>query len=274
MREELSNNHWLFIDSGQCDASTNMAIDVYLAQNIDDDKPVLRFYQWRPYTISLGYGQKVDQIETEKCKQDNIQIVRRPTGGRAVLHAEEITYAVVIPKASQWYHDSILMTYNFISRGLVAGLKSLNINASLEKRTLKSAQYAENALRAIPCFSAAAQYEILYQGKKLVGSAQRRFDKAILQHGSILVGSFHLKLVDYLTSGNPVIRERLRKYLDQKTIAISQILGRPISYEQGVDALKKGFIREYAMTFVNKKVTSHDVSEINQLKKQFPNLWR
>ena len=251
-----------------------MAIDAYLAQHSEDDVPVLRFYQWRPYTISLGYGQKLDDIEIEKCRKDDIHVVRRPTGGRAVLHAEEVTYSVIVSRASQWFQDGILTMYNFISRGLVTGLKLLNIDASLEKRTPGNQRYAVKSLRAVPCFSAAAPYEILYRGKKLVGSAQRRFDKAILQHGSILVGPFHLKLIDYLAATNPEARERLRKILDEKTISISQILGKPISYEQGVDALKSGFIHEYGITFTTKNFTSQDVSEINQLKRLYPNLWR
>lgn len=274
MKEGSSNSRWLFLDSGESDASTNMAIDDYLAHHVEDNMPVLRFYQWQPFTISLGYGQKSGEIDTDKCRRDNIHIVRRATGGRAVLHAEEVTYSIVIPKESLRHSENILKTYNFISRGLVAGLKALDVDVSLEKRTIGNVKYADKSLLAVPCFSAAAQYEILYRNKKLVGSAQRRFDRAILQHGSILTGDFHLKLIEYLSAVKPDVSKRVRKTLAEKTVCISQILKKSLTYQQIINALKTGFMKEYNLIFTEKKFSEEEISEITKLKTNYPNLWR
>ncbi|MBN1349928.1 lipoate--protein ligase family protein [candidate division KSB1 bacterium] len=251
-----------------------MAIDTYLAQKCTEDLPILRFYRWSPHAISLGYGQKIDDIDLRTCQQDNIPVVRRPTGGRAVLHAEEVTYAVIIPKDSPWYHEQILETYHFISQGLVAGFRALNVDVSLERRTYSNTQYAEKSLLGAPCFSASAQYEIVYQGRKIVGSAQRRFDKAILQHGSILNGSRHLALLKYLNNLNKDVRQRLQEVLEKKTLSISQILNKQIPYGDIVQSFKKGFIDEYQLTFVDKSFAAQELSEINHIKTNFPNLWR
>lgn len=279
----LSNNlsspnpqkNWYLVDSGPNNGSLNMAIDEYLATSVNCEVPILRFYQWQPYAISLGYNQRSADIDLEKCRQDKIDIVRRPTGGRAVLHAEEVTYAVIIPKpASDWFQNSTRVTYQFISQALVAGLAKLGLSVKLENRTHGNVAYAARTSAAIPCFTAAAQHEVMFQGKKLIGSAQRRFSSAILQHGSILLGDFHLKLPQYLKINNPKEQIALQQSLVEKTISISQILKQPISYREVVDAIVAGFSEQYHISFIKKEMKSQKHPQLERLLDKYQQGWR
>lgn len=250
-----------------------MAIDELLAtRSVPHDKrSIFRIYQWEPYAISLGYNQNPADIDLDKCKQDNIDVVRRPTGGRAVLHAEEVTYSVIIPKESDFFSPDVLTTYNHISEGILAGLRLFGVKAELVQRLPgdeKSASYKNK----IPCFSGAAKYEIVYQDKKLVGSAQRRYENAILQHGSILVGTFHLRIANYIAALKEVQVKKFQQALDEKTISISQILTATIRTDKLIWSLKKGFQECCDIDFLEGQLTPRELAEVRKLVKKYQQL--
>ena len=243
-----------------------MAIDQILALKsaVDFEMPVFRVYRWKPYAISLGHHQNPKQLNLEKCARDGIDVVSRPTGGRAVLHAEEVTYSVIIPKNTEWYAADILSTYNRISRGLLHGLRLFGVNAQLVQRStadLKSSDYKHH----IPCFSSSGQYEVAVNHKKLVGSAQRHFEKSILQHGSILIGDYHLKLADYILLKSEADREEFHRQLREKTVSISQLIQTGVVWEELVDALKLGFQNEFQIDLIESQLTPQELTEVNQL---------
>ena len=138
------------------------------AYSSGESLPVLRFFLWRPPAISLGYLQSESDIDAEKCARDGIDIVRRPTGGRAILHSAEFTYSVTIPPWHPLAKMTILQTYNEISRALALGLRNLGIPAKLARGTGRINPKNPS------CFSSTSRYELVVDGKKLVGSAQRR----------------------------------------------------------------------------------------------------
>ncbi|MCI0512772.1 lipoate--protein ligase family protein [candidate division KSB1 bacterium] len=266
-------SQWWLLDSGANDASWNMATDHYLAVEAKLDRPLLRFYTWRPAAISLGYNQHAEDLDLARCSADGLTVVRRPTGGRAVLHAEELTYAVIIPKSAHtWYRGNILETYQFISVALVAGLKKLGLDVQFEPRRTGNLAYAARNVAAVPCFSASAQYEILSAGKKLVGSAQRRFEQGILQHGSILMGTYHLRLPFYLRLPQIAEQPRLVQMLAAKTTSISQISAHPIRYDEVLQAMVAGFIEKYTISFIPKQLTAPELREIEALTKKYPKI--
>ncbi len=172
--------NWRLIREGTFSGAWNMARDEALLLNQDaTTSPVLRFYDWDPACISLGRLQK----DTSFIPADTVfDWVRRPTGGRAVLHQYEITYCAVIhesylPRESR----SVIGAYNWLSTGFIAGLQTLGVQAEL------SAAHARNAAVADNCFRAAAQCDFLVDGRKLIGAAQCRNHGVILQHGAILL---------------------------------------------------------------------------------------
>ena len=263
----MENKSWRFLNTGYNDGFLNMAIDEVLSQVSvpRDHKPVLRVYGWRPYAISLGYNQDENDIDLECCDRDNIDVVRRPTGGRAIFHAEEVTYSIVLPRSSPLFNKDTLAIYNTISRGLVEGLRLIGVNAQLVKRISSNTKTIKSN---IPCFSSAAKYEITYQGKKLVGSAQRRYQNSILQHGSILVGIKHLKLGEYISKKRDINVESFTKYLAKKTVSISQIIATELKYDQVVWGIKKGFQKNFNIQFLEGQLTPQEIHEVQKVIKK------
>ncbi|MCR4438403.1 MAG: biotin/lipoate A/B protein ligase family protein [bacterium] len=243
-----------------------MAVDEAMAMEATQGvtTPTLRVFAWAPPCISLGYHQRAEEIDVERCLADGIGLVRRPTGGRAILHDEELTYSVVIPAGSPWFGEEVAQTYELISLALVEGLHSLGVAARFERAQQTQVDY-RRAEFSVPCFSSSVRNEVLWQGRKLVGSAQRRYEGALLQHGSILLGSAHLCLVDYLAGLDEEKRARYREYLRQRTAAVSEIAGRTVSFAEMAAALAKGFARVFGVSLCSGQLTEREKARAREL---------
>jgi lipoate-protein ligase A len=181
---------WRYIDSGKNIGAYNMAVDEELLARAQagDRVPVLRFYGWDPPAVSLGRFQKIEEaVDSEACRQRGFDIVRRITGGRAVLHRHELTYSVISRIDNPLFPPNVHGTYKVIAEGLLAGLRNLGISGEIVSRTSRHAHLVEAGAKDPACFSSPSWYEIVVNGKKIVGSAQRRLSHAFLQHGSILI---------------------------------------------------------------------------------------
>jgi lipoyl(octanoyl) transferase len=233
-----------FLDSGAMRGEDNMAFDVARALEVSEGAapPLLRVYQWQPWCISLGRHQDEADIERERAARDGIDIVRRPTGGRAILHAEELTYSVVMPHEGR----GILEIYKLISEALVAGLNLLVPGVEMAK-TQPDFQKLYKEPGSIPCFSSSARYEIEFEGRKLVGSAQRRIGNAVLQHGSLLLGDAHLRLSDYLALDENSRRD-IRSDMERHTISLRRIAGREATFEEMAECLRRGFEQSWGLS--------------------------
>ena len=238
---------WQSVNTGFNSGKFNMDYDIDLARNIKPDEAFLRLYRWRPYCISLGANQNFESINQEKSSQDKIDVVKRPTGGRAILHSEELTYSVVLPVSENL---SARKVYHEINLALLEGLKIYN--SKLNKVELENSQpdfpsfYKEE--KSTICFAVPAKSELKYSGKKLVGSAQRKLGNTILQHGSILCGSYHLNIVNYLNTEN---YEKLKAEINKTTIDLASILNENIDYEYLAESIAEGFEIKFDMKFEN-----------------------
>lgn len=236
---------WFLIETGAATGKFNMTFDVELAQNCKSDEAYFRLYQWKPYCISLGANQKFEEINLLKAEKDKIDVVKRPTGGRAILHAEEITYSVVLPYSNLFDKSRIFSAkeiYEKISRSLIRGLEIYHpIFSNLELESLQpNFPILLKKPTGILCFGSTAKNEVKFNGKKLIGSAQRKFNSVILQHGSILCGTFHRKLADYINVDEET-KIFLAKELSEKTIEIETITQAPVNYKKLSDCLINGF---------------------------------
>ena len=177
---------WNLIIDGALAGTTNMAIDAALLDEVDHSvttKTIVRFYTWRQPTISLGRNQKIEKaVDLEYCTANGIDIVHRPTGGRAVLHDDELTYAV-ISNDSSCFGDTIYGNYKRVSEALCLGYNNLGIRAVLAPDTRKPELPEDDG--DPPCFASPSRYELMVDGRKIVGSAQRRVRASFLQHGSM-----------------------------------------------------------------------------------------
>lgn len=227
------------IYSGANTGEFNMNYDIELAEKVTLANSFFRLYEWQPYCVSIGAHQSFNDLDIEKIKMDKIDFVKRPTGGRAILHAEEITYSFAVSIESGLTSHEI---YNRVSHAIIRGLKLYD--KRLEGVEMENIQPDFAHLLRQPqgkiCFSSTAKSEIKFHGKKIVGSAQRKMKNSILQHGSILIGQFHRKLADYIISA-----EFHETDFEEKTIELETILKEKVDKERLIECLFDGFTNEW-----------------------------
>lgn len=246
---------WHLIESGPHKGRFNMKFDIELAKSCPDNEAFFRLYKWDPYCISLGANQLFEDINIRKAEADGIDVVKRPTGGRAILHAEEITYSVVMPLSSELSPKQI---YSKISQALLKGLAEYNsklISAELENVQPNFPNLLKTP-SGVLCFASTAKSEVKFDSKKIIGSAQRKFNNVVLQHGSILCGTYHQKLADYLNKSDEEII-KLKEELKNSTTEISTILNEQVNYEKLSASLVDGFKKEFEIEFAENK-TEYD----------------
>lgn len=238
---------WRFLNTGPADGVTNMAVDEALLHGIEsgESPPTVRVYAWDPRTISTGHSQDLArEVDLSACAERGLGVVRRPTGGRAVLHAGELTYAVTALSGRPPLGTTIQETYRAIAEALLAGLRELGVDAELERVGTGPSGRGEGA--SAPCFVSSGRFEIVVGGRKLVGSAQRRAGRGVLQHGSLLLDGTHAEIANVMAV-DEAARRRVRELLRAKTTDLSAILGRRVSFDEVARALKAGFERAWGL---------------------------
>ncbi|NGP44592.1 lipoate--protein ligase family protein [Bacillaceae bacterium SIJ1] len=256
---------WGFIDTGILDAKVNMAMDEMLLHWHSEGKipPILRFYQWAAPSLSIGYFQKVDKaIDEQALDRYGVPLVRRLTGGSAVLHDDELTYSITLTEDKPYIPASVGQAYYILSKGVFAGYENLGM----------SVEYAETKKfdknRSAVCFEKPALYELMANGKKISGNAQTRQKGVLLQHGSIPRTIDRTMLFDLFKFSNERVRERSRKSFDQKATTIHQELGQSVSVDAMKTAFKKGFETGVNIELVPFELTSEQWAEVYQLAEE------
>jgi lipoyl(octanoyl) transferase len=241
--------NWHFINTGLNRGKFNMDFDLNLLNECNNETAYLRLYRWNPYAISLGANQNFSSINLSAIAKENIELVYRPTGGRAVLHSEELTYSVVLPLRED---SSAREIYKNINSALLKGLNYFDnrfSSAALESEGTHLPSFYKTGISEV-CFAAPAKSEVKLAGKKIIGSAQRKIENKILQHGSILCGEFHKRIIDFLRI-TPEEKSILLKELDEKTIDIKSITGEEVNYDQLSLCILKGFEDQFAVKFIH-----------------------
>ncbi|RJQ40308.1 MAG: lipoate--protein ligase family protein [Nitrospiraceae bacterium] len=172
---------WRLINSGPDSASRNMALDEAIAVSVrkGSSAPTLRLYSWDMPSVSLGCFQKISDIDTEYCCDASIPIVRRPTGGRAILHNRELTYSFSVKTDNALFSKGIFDSYKKISAAFYLALSKLGL--SPEAKLIREVRHSKSPL----CFQSASYGEITIDSRKVIGSAQKRWSDGLLQQGSI-----------------------------------------------------------------------------------------
>ena len=202
---------------------------------------MFRLYGWKPWSVSLGYNQKESDINLDSCKNLGFDLVRRPTGGRAVLHADELTYSVVCPlqdgvSAQDCYREIHILLLNGLNKLL--NNKNNNNILSFEQAQTNFREMYERSSMSMACFAATAKYEIEFQGRKVVGSAQRTFDRYLLQHGSILLDSGHEQLADISNISDPERKKQLKEFMLSHSATLTEAFGRKINFEEAEEVIE------------------------------------
>lgn len=255
--------NWRIINSGIATAATNMGIDeaILLAHSAGTVPPTLRFYGWQPAAVSLGYFQRaMSEIDMDRCKERNIDVVRRLTGGRAVLHDAELTYSIVVREDYPLIPPTITASYRYFSNGLLTGLEALGIQA---KMTVPVAAYGQRKKQpgSAACFDAPSHYEVTVEGRKLVGSAQVRKNGVILQHGSILLRFSAEQFVDLLRLPSAEKRVETTAMLKGRATSIEEVLGKSVSWQEVYKPMPKAFATTLGVILEQGELTREE--EIN-----------
>jgi lipoate-protein ligase A len=268
---------WRLLLDDFADGATNMARDEAIAAIHAEGAtpPTLRLYRWRPACLSLGRFQRADAIDRSACARAGVAVVRRPSGGRALLHDDELTYAVVARADHPLVvGGSIVESYRRISEALLAGLRRLGVDAELtparkndERRMMNDevpapADHRSSFLaqRSAACFDAPASYELTVGGRKLVGSSQTRRAGVLLQHGAIPLSPHAGRLAALLA--NPP------DDLGHKMIALDQALGRAVGFDELAGAILSGFAGAWGVAFERGALTSQERAAEQRLREE------
>ena len=259
--------NWRIINSGFANAATNMAVDeaILLAHSAGKVPPTLRFYGWQPAAVSLGYFQRArSEIDFEQCKERNIDVVRRLTGGRAVLHDAELTYSIVVQEDNPLIPKTITASYRYFSNGLLAGLEELGIQAQM---TVPAAAYGQRKKQpaSAACFDAPSHYEVTVEGRKLAGSAQVRKNGVILQHGSLLLRFSAEQFVELLRLQSAEKRQQTVQMLKSRATSIEEVLGRPVTWQDVYRPMPAAFESALRIKLVNAELTEEEEAVSGEL---------
>lgn len=242
-----------------------MAIDEAILNAVSEGRspPTIRFYSWRPPCVSVGYAQPMRAvIDLEACAERGYELVRRPTGGRAVLHIDELTYSVTAPQNEPRVQGDIVTSYRRLSRGLVAGLRRLGAHVDLAEGE------DDGGAGSAACFDVPSHYEVTALGRKLVGSAQARRRGVVLQHGALPLRGDVGRLAEVLALASEE-REALRGKLRRRAIALNEAVGRLVSWEEAMEALAVGFGQALRLALVREDLTRHELAAATRLQMRY-----
>jgi lipoate-protein ligase A len=235
---------WRLLVSPPADGPLNMAIDeaVLVALAEGASSPTLRFYAWTPPCLSLGYSQTVADVDRARLTQLGWDLVRRATGGRAILHTDELTYSVVAPLDEPRVRGGVVESYQQLSAGLLRGLAILGLNVQADR------QYdpAEpNSAKGPVCFEVPSNYEITAgiagQTRKLLGSAQVRKRGVVLQHGTLPLHGDIGRICDALVFETEQERRRVRARVATRATTVAYLIGRKVSWQDAAGTMTRGF---------------------------------
>ena len=230
---------YYFINTGANTGKFNMDYDLELAAHCAPDEMYLRFYTWTPYCLSLGANQTESEIDIDAVTSFGYEVVRRPSGGRAILHAEELTYSVtchVNPNFSPQF------VYGIINEALLKGLSIYDNRLTHAEMETSQPDFREiySAKNSFACFSNSAKNELKFNSKKLIGSAQKKIGSVVLQHGSILCGPLHKEITKLMKSDSETLNA-FKNEIEEKTIDLKSILNEQINFPRLENSIKRGF---------------------------------
>lgn len=249
--------NWRLILNSPHNGAWNMAVDEALLESISshDQPPTLRLYDWQPYTLSLGQAQPAGDVNLNALQSHGWNLVRRPTGGRAILHADELTYSVTAPIENSILRGSVIESYRRISTALVEALRLVGLCADSKPKNQEDAHLSKEPV----CFQFPSDYEITYLNKKVVGSAQARKKGGILQHGSIPLHGDITRIIDLLNYPSEKVKKLARENLIEHASSIEESLGVRVSWSTMADAMIRGFEEKLVITFFSGNLSKNEL---------------
>jgi lipoyl(octanoyl) transferase len=253
---------WRLIYDQPSAGAHNMAVDdaLLMSAAADESLPTLRLYGWSPPCLSLGYGQKASDADLDRIEAHGWTVVRRPTGGRAILHTDELTYSVALPPEHPLAGVEIVESYRQISQALIQAL----VNLGAQPRSQRANKDALRNAGAI-CFEIPSHYEITVDGRKLIGSAQVRRRGGVLQHGSLPLEGDLARICDALAYPDEWTREAAKAKVHARAITLEEALGFHVDFDMAAAAIVEGFREVFEIDFVPDTLTAEELHQVEFL---------
>jgi lipoate-protein ligase A len=243
-----------------------MAVDEAILESATrgDVLPTLRLFAWQPACLSLGYAQTIADIDCERLDQRGWDLVRRPTGGKAILHVDELTYSVTGPQTEPRLAGSVLESYLRLSVALLHALHLLGIPAQSQAEVFPH----DNGLKGPVCFEVPSNYEITVQGKKLIGSAQARRRAGMLQHGTLPLYGDLTRIVTVLTFEDEIARAQAAERLAARATTAEMVLGYPLAWNTAAHAFAAAFEATLDLALAPGTLTSKELERAAELESE------
>ena len=240
-----------------------MAVDAAILSAVgrDEAPPTLRLYRWDPPCLSLGYSQPFSDLDQDQLRSRGWDVVRRPTGGRAILHTDELTYAVIGPKTDPRLKGGLMESYRRLSKALFESLIILGLPVQVH-----SGKNPDSINHPV-CFENPSDFEITVEGKKIIGSAQARKKEGILQHGTLPLKGDLTRIIQVLKYSNSDQRDQAAGVLLQKAATVKTVLGREVSWDEAATAFQTGFQNSLNLNFAQSDLSSSEKEAAQLLAK-------
>lgn len=242
-----------------------MAADEAILEHIHrgDSPTTLRLYAWDPACLSLGYAQSFKDADMKRIRSHGWAVVRRATGGRAILHTDELTYSVTGNAEDPALMGGVLESYNRLAQALLYAVHDLGLPVEI-KEHFPAGESNSNHLNPI-CFEVPSTYEITVQGKKLIGSAQARKKEGVLQHGSLPLTGDLSRICESLTFKDEEARQKAASRLLERATTVEGVLGRNVSWEEAAQAFVHGFETQLGIQLERGEMSSSEIERTAQL---------
>lgn len=242
----------------------NMALDEAILESVVSHRalPTLRLYAWHPPCLSLGQVQQSSDVDLDELAARGWDLVRRPTGGRAILHTDELTYSVAAPLDEPRVSGTILESYRRLSRALIRALEFLQLQARADQQyALPEGSQQNGAV----CFEVPSNYEITVDGKKLIGSAQARRLGGVLQHGSLPLYGDLTRITEVLAYPDRSTRETAARRLIAHAATVESLLRRKPDWEEAAAAFRSAFEEELSLNLLHAEPLQSELSRAEEL---------
>jgi len=256
---------WRLIRTAPAPGAWNMALDESILEHIHrgESIPTLRLYAWTPACLSLGHAQAFADVDVARLRAHGWDAVRRLTGGRAILHTDELTYSVTAPADEPRVTGTVLESYNRLAGALMRAVYDLGLPVEIKEHNGPIGP----SLNPV-CFEVPSTYEITVHGKKLIGSAQARKKEGVLQHGSLPLHGDLTRICQALVFADEAARERAAVRLLERATTVESVLGRVVDWETAAQAFVRAFESELGLTFEEGEISASERARAEELVRE------
>lgn len=263
----MRTNSWRLIiapPGGRAGGAWNMAVDESILEHVQAEVrpslPTLRLYAWEPACLSLGHAQPIGDVDLPRLRARSWDVVRRATGGRAILHTDELTYSVTGRSDDPLLAGGVLESYNRLAQALLFAVREMGLPVEL-----KEGKPSENAAPNPVCFEVPSTYEITVGGKKLIGSAQARRREGVLQHGSLPLTGDLTRICQALDFESEAARASAAQRLLRRATTVESALGRSVTWETAADAFVHAFETQLGICFSRGELSRSEIKRAEEL---------